>query len=78
MSHNRSKTLRYRHFLLHLWQEGDREMRWRISLYDPQTEVRIGFKTVEELVVYLDRWMTGEPIGQADSRQVRAKAAKND
>jgi hypothetical protein len=57
MSHIPEKPARYHQFILRLWQEGDGQGRWRISLQNPHTEVRIGFNTLEELMAYLDRWM---------------------
>ena len=47
----------YQHFILLLWQEHNGQGNWRISLLDPKTEVRIGFKTLEELTAFLDQWM---------------------
>lgn len=51
---------RYRHFVLLLWEERDAEGRhvtWRFSLQDSQKEARIGFKNIDELAVFLKRWM---------------------
>ncbi|MEW6406221.1 MAG: hypothetical protein AB1649_30920 [Chloroflexota bacterium] len=50
----------YHHFVLLVWEERDAEGRhvtWRLSLQDSQKEARIGFKNLEELVAFLERWM---------------------
>jgi hypothetical protein len=57
MSHIPEKPGRYHHFILLLWQERNGQGKWRISLQDPKTEARIGFKNLEELMAYLDQWM---------------------
>lgn len=62
MSHIPKKPGRYHHFILLLWQERNGQGKWRISLQDPHTEVRIGFKNLEELVTYLDQWMKTSSI----------------
>ncbi|GAB4263105.1 MAG: hypothetical protein Kow0080_01090 [Candidatus Promineifilaceae bacterium] len=49
---------RYQHFILLLWQERNGRGTWRISLLDPQKEVRIGFNNLDDLVRYLEQWMT--------------------
>ena len=51
----------YQHFILLLWQERNGQGKWRISLLDPKTEVRTGFKNLEELTVYLKMWMETSP-----------------
>lgn len=53
----------YHHFILLVWEErdvGGRHVTWRFSLQDTYKEVRIGFKTLEELTAYLDQWMKDE------------------
>lgn len=51
---------RYHHFILLVWEErgadGQHEA-WRFSLHDPQKEMRIGFKNLEELTAFLESWM---------------------
>lgn len=57
-----NRTPRYHHFVLLLWEERDAEgnhIAWRLSLQDSQKEARIGFKNVEELVIFLEQWMKG-------------------
>ena len=61
---------RYHHFVLLLWEERDAEGRhaaWRFSLQDSQKEARIGFKNLEELVAFLERWM--KPSSESTSTQ---------
>jgi hypothetical protein len=52
--------IRYRHFILSIWQERNsqgRHLFWRFSLQDSQKEVRIGFKSLMELTAYLEQWL---------------------
>ena len=51
---------RYHHFILLVWEERGAEGRhvtWRFSLQDSEKETRIGFKNLEELTAFLERWM---------------------
>lgn len=51
---------RYHHFVLLVWEErglDGHRIAWRFSLQDSQKEARIGFKSVEELVSFLESWM---------------------
>lgn len=51
---------RYHHFVLLVWEERDADghhLAWRFSLQDSQEEERIGFKNLDELVAFLERWM---------------------
>jgi len=51
---------RYHHFILLVWEERGADgshVAWRLSLQDSQKEARIGFKNLEELMVFLDKWM---------------------
>ena len=51
---------RYHHFVLLVWEERGADgshAAWRLSLQDSQKEARIGFKNLEELMVFLDKWM---------------------
>jgi hypothetical protein len=50
----------YHHFILLVWEERDangQHLAWRFSLQDSQKEARIGFKDLEELTAFLERWM---------------------
>jgi len=50
----------YHHFVLLVWEERDANgghVIWRFSLQDSQKEERIGFKNLEELTAFLERWM---------------------
>lgn len=44
---------------------------WRISLEDPQKEARIGFKNLEELTAFLEKWMAESST--LDSNQLQPK-----
>lgn len=50
----------YYHFILLLWEDHQmpkQEPIWRLSLEDPHTTQRTGFKSVQELAEFLDAWM---------------------
>ena len=50
----------YHHFVLLLWEERDtngHHVTWRFSLQDSQREARVGFKNLDELTAFLERWM---------------------
>ncbi|MCO5182907.1 MAG: hypothetical protein M9928_02085 [Anaerolineae bacterium] len=55
------KPILYRSFVLHIWHEGnhkpDEDVVWRMSLEDPHSAERVGFKNANELISYLVRWM---------------------
>ena len=56
----RSRVPVYHHFVLLIWEERDmagEHRDWRFSLQDSQKEVRIGFKGLDELVQFLEKWM---------------------
>ncbi len=61
MSSSETPTPRYQHFILQLRQELNQTAAespiWRLSLEDPRTGERKGFRTVDELAVYLKTWM---------------------
>jgi hypothetical protein len=45
----------YVSYLLRMWETTDGKQRvWRASLERPGTETRVGFVTLDELVVYLE------------------------
>lgn len=51
---------KYHHFLLLVWEErgvDDQRSAWRFSLQDSQKEARIGFKSLDELTTFLEKWM---------------------
>ena len=52
-------------FILSLWLESGASPHsppvWRISLEDPHTSVRRGFKEMAELVRFLEEWTTVPP-----------------
>gem|GEM_PF-61444 len=57
---SQTRPPRYHHFVLLLWEERDvdgQHVTWRFSLQDSQKEARIGFKNLEELTAFLERWM---------------------
>lgn len=50
----------YRHFVLLVWEERGADgvhAAWRFSLQDSQKEERIGFKDLNELTMFLEKWM---------------------
>lgn len=50
----------YHHFVLLLWEErgaDGQHLTWRFSLQDSHKEMRIGFKNLEELTAFLEKWM---------------------
>ena len=59
------RPLRYHSFILTLWFERGSDSvnpgRWRFSLQDPQTAVRLGFTELNEVVHYLEGWMAERP-----------------
>ncbi|MCC6300171.1 MAG: hypothetical protein IT314_12805 [Anaerolineales bacterium] len=51
---------RYHHYILLMWEERSADgshAAWRFSLQDSQKEARIGFKNLEELAAFLEKWM---------------------
>lgn len=51
---------RYHHYILLMWEERGADgshAAWRFSLQDSQKEARIGFKNLEELTAFLEKWM---------------------
>ena len=55
-----SRPPHYHHFVLLVWEERGADgsyTAWRFSLQDSQKEARIGFKNVQELTVFLEKWM---------------------
>ncbi len=60
----------YHHFVLLVWEERDvngEHVTWRFSLQDSQREARIGFRNLEELTAFLERWMKSS--SEADSNK---------
>lgn len=57
---SQTRPPQYRHFVLLVWEErgadGQHEA-WRFSLQDSQKEECIGFKNLDELTAFLERWM---------------------
>jgi hypothetical protein len=56
-----------------VWEErgadGQREA-WRFSLQDSQKETRIGFKNLEELTVFLERWMKDSSEDDSNKKEM--------
>ena len=48
-----------------------RHAAWRLSLQDSQKEARIGFKNLEELTAFLEKWMKAS--SNLDSNQLQPK-----
>lgn len=60
MSQIPEDPIRYRHFILSVWQERNnqgRHLAWRFSLQDSQKEGRIGFTSLIELTAFLEEWL---------------------
>ncbi len=60
----------YHHFVLLVWEERDvngQHVTWRFSLQETQKEERIGFRNLEELTGFLERWMKSS--SEADSNK---------
>jgi hypothetical protein len=58
------KPVRYHHFILLIWEERDNQgqhLAWRLSIQESHQEARIGFKNIEELSRYLERWLSAAP-----------------
>lgn len=55
------RPLRYHSFILTFWLETADPPSWRISLEDPHTAVRRGFKEMQELVQFLEAWTAVPP-----------------
>ena len=57
---SQARPPRYHHFILLLWDERDpsgRHVTWRFSLRDTDKDERVGFKNLEELTDFLEKWM---------------------
>lgn len=55
------RPLRHHSFILSLWQERDEPPVWRLSLEDPHTSERRGFKAIQELAQFLEAWTAVPP-----------------
>lgn len=59
------RPLRYYSFILSLWMESGPLPHappvWRISLEDPHSSERRGFKDLAELLRFLEEWTAGPP-----------------
>lgn len=65
---------RYRHFVLLAWEERDAEghcQTWRFSLQDSQKEARIGFKSLDELTTFLEKWMKDSSEGNSKKEMTK-------
>ena len=70
---NNARSPVYHHFVLLVWEERDLEGRhvtWRFSLQDSQKETRIGFKNLEELKAFLERWMKDPSEGDTNQKEL--------
>ncbi|MCO6449634.1 MAG: hypothetical protein J5I90_02485 [Caldilineales bacterium] len=61
------RPLRYQLFILGLWEEPaaqpGNDAGWRFTLEHPQTATRTGFKSLEDLSVYLRNWLQDQRGG---------------
>ncbi|MBE7534660.1 MAG: hypothetical protein HS124_02880 [Anaerolineales bacterium] len=66
----------YRHFVLLVWEERGADgvhAAWRFSLQDSQKEERIGFKDLNELTAFLEKWMKDSSKSNDDLPKVKIK-----
>ncbi|GAB4577691.1 MAG: hypothetical protein Fur0022_04220 [Anaerolineales bacterium] len=65
MSSSETSSSRYQHFILQLRQEvmpTGKAPVWRLTLEDPHSGERKGFRTVEDLAAFLNEWMNSQTI----------------
>lgn len=55
------RPLRHHSFILTLWLETAERPTWRLSLEDPHTGIRQGFKEIQELAQFLEAWTAVPP-----------------
>lgn len=63
----------YHHFVLLVWEERDtngQHVTWRFSLQDSQKEARIGFRNLEELTAFLERWMKDSSEDDSNKKEI--------
>ncbi len=63
----------YHHFVLLLWEErgvDGQHLTWRFSLQDSQKEVRIGFKNLDELTAFIERWMKDSSEDDSSKKEI--------
>ncbi len=73
---SQSRPPRYHHFVLLVWEERDAEglhEAWRFSLQDSQNEARIGFKSMEELVSFLEKWIKDSSADESNNLSPKEK-----
>jgi hypothetical protein len=63
---SQSRPSVYHHFILLVWEERGMDgpyVTWRFSLQDSQNTERMGFKNLEELKNFLEKWLkTPQPV----------------
>ena len=58
MAKHQREQSRYQSYLLRLWQTSDgKKQIWRASLQGPNTQERLGFASLEELMDFLETQM---------------------
>ena len=62
---NGNRAIRYHSFILSVWVEtgpfpGSPPV-WRMSLENPRTSERHGFKDLADMVVFLNNWLAAPP-----------------
>ncbi|MEB2332751.1 MAG: hypothetical protein OZ914_00345 [Anaerolineaceae bacterium] len=66
----------YRHFVLLAWEERGADgvhAAWRFSLQDSQKDERIGFKDLNELAMFLEKWMKDVSESNGDLSKEKIK-----
>lgn len=63
---------RYHSFILHLWEEGgalpNAPPVWRFSLTHPHSGERMGFRSTEDLLIFLQNWtQSPKPIDKGEN-----------
>ena len=64
---------RYHHFVLLVWEErgaDGQHVTWRFSLQDSQKEARIGFKNLNDLTAFLERWMETSSEENSNKKEI--------
>jgi hypothetical protein len=65
MQQRRSRSTRYHIFMLSLWEASssvpDEPMAWRYSLEHGPSGARRGFRSLAEMMAYLERWTQEAP-----------------
>jgi hypothetical protein len=72
MENSQRLTRRYHSFVLNLWQEGSALPNappvWRFSLTHPHSGERTGFRSIEDLLAFLQNWtQSPDPVSKGEN-----------